>query len=150
VGVHEKNELVTIDPATTQVLQRNVVSGVENPHGISLDVAGRLAFVAGEENHRLAVLDLDTKQVLATYPVGEDPDVLAFDPELKLLYVSAESGNVTIFRENGKALVPLGSIFMPHAHTVCVDPRTHLVYFPLENLHGRPVLKIMAPTTSQN
>jgi hypothetical protein len=31
-------------------------------------------------------------KVLATYPVGKDPDVLAFDTGLKLLYVSAESG----------------------------------------------------------
>ena len=69
-----------------------------------------LAFVAGEENNKLALLDLTNGQVLATYPVGKDPDVLAFDPGLKLLYVSAESGTVTVFRENGKALVTLGSL----------------------------------------
>ena len=34
---------------------------------------------------------------------------------------------------------------MPHAHTVCVDPATHLVYLPLENLDGHPVLRIMEP-----
>jgi len=32
---------------------------------------------------------------------------------------------------------------MPHAHTVFVDPETHLVYFPLENVNGHPVLRIM-------
>jgi len=31
----------------------------------------------------LAVVDLNTMKVLATHPVGEDPDVLAFDPGLK-------------------------------------------------------------------
>ena len=35
--------------------------------------------------------------------------MLAFDTGLKQLYVSAESGNVTVFRENGKALVTVGS-----------------------------------------
>ena len=34
---------------------------------------------------------------------------------------------------------------MPHAHTVSVDPLTHLVYFPLQNLNGHPVLRIMTP-----
>jgi hypothetical protein len=34
---------------------------------------------------------------------------------------------------------------MPHAHTVCVDPATHLVYLPLENLDGHPILRIMEP-----
>ncbi len=140
VAVHEKNELVAIDPATAKIIGRYPVAGIESPHGIALDVSGRLAFVAGEKNNKLAVVDLTNMQVLATYPVGKDPDVLAFDPGLKKLYVSAESGNVTVFRENGKALVAEGTLSMPHARTVSVDPDTHLVYFPLQNIDGRPLL----------
>ena len=45
----------------------------------------------------------------------------------------------------GNALRPLDQIPAPHAHTVSVDPRTHLVYLPLENLNGRPVLRIYEP-----
>src|SRR5437879_7700786 len=99
------------------------MTGIPSPHGIALDVPGRLAFVVGEENHMLAVVDLTTMKVLANYPVGEDPDVLAFDPGLKRLYVSAESGKVTVFRENGRDLVSEGTLSIPHAHTVCVDPK---------------------------
>ena len=109
----------------------------------------RLAFVAGEDNSKLAVVDLTNMRVLATYPVGKDPDVLSFDAGLKRLYVSAESGNVTVFRENGKTLITEGAFSMPHAHTVCVDPETHLVYFPLQNIDGHPVLRIMAPSGNQ-
>src|SRR5215831_1455659 len=105
VAVHEKNELVAIDPATAKIVGRYPVSGIESPHGVALDPNARLAFVAGDENHKLALVDLSNMQVLATYPVGKDPDVLAFDPGLKQLYVSAESGNVTVFREKGKTLV---------------------------------------------
>jgi DNA-binding beta-propeller fold protein YncE len=148
VAVHEKNELVAIDPATAKILGRYPMTGIGTPHGIALDLDARLAFVAGQENNQLALVDLTNMQVLATYAVGEDPDVLAFDPGLKRLYVSAESGTVTIFREQGRALVNEGSVFMPHAHTVSVDPKTHLVYFPLENIDGRPWLRIMQPTTT--
>jgi hypothetical protein len=28
---------------------------------------------------------------------------------------------------------------------VSVDPRSHLVYLPLENVNGRPVLRILEP-----
>jgi DNA-binding beta-propeller fold protein YncE len=84
-------------------------------------------------------------QVLGTYAVGRGHDVLAFDPGVKTLYVAAESGQVTVFQENEKNLVFKGRINMPHAHTVSVDPQTHLVYFPLQNLNGRPVLRIMTP-----
>jgi DNA-binding beta-propeller fold protein YncE len=145
VAVHEKNELVTIDPATAKIIGRYAMTGIESPHGIALDVAERLAFVAGEENHKLAVVDLTTMKVLATHSVGKDPDVLAFDPGLKRLYVSAESGNVAVFREQEKSLVNEGEFFMPHAHTVCVDPDTHLVYFPLQDIDGHPILRIMEP-----
>lgn len=147
VAVHEKNELAAIDPSSLKITGRYPVPGVEHPHGIALDAANRLAFVAGEENHKLAVVDLIGMQVLATYEVGEDPDVLAFDPGLGMLYVSAESGNVTVFREDGQKLVRAGTLSMPHAHTVCVDPATHLVYFPLENLDGHAVLRIMEPVS---
>jgi len=149
VAVHEKNELVAIDPANLQIIGHYPMTGIESPHGIALDQAGRLAFVAGEDNHMLAVVDLTTMKVLATHPVGKDPDVLAFDPGVKRLYVSAESGNVFVFREDGKTLVDEGHISIPHAHTVCVDPNTHLVYFPLENIDGHPLLRIMEPTTTQ-
>jgi DNA-binding beta-propeller fold protein YncE len=149
VAVHEKNELVAIDPANLQIIGHYPMTGIESPHGIALDQAGRLAFVAGEDNHMLAVVDLTTMKVLATHPVGKDPDVLAFDPGLKRLYVSAESGNVFVFREDGKTLVDEGHISIPRAHTVCVDPHTHLVYFPLENIDGHPLLRIMEPITTQ-
>jgi len=149
VAVHEKNEVVAIDPATMQIIGRYPMAGIQSPHGIALDQSGRLAFVAGEENHMLAVIDLNTMKVLATHPVGEDPDVLAFDPRLKKLYVSAESGNVFVFREDGKNLVHEGDMSIPHSHTVCVDPNTHLVYFPLENINGHPLLRIMEPITTQ-
>jgi DNA-binding beta-propeller fold protein YncE len=148
VAVHEKNELVAIDPATAKIIGRYPLPGIKSPHGIALDSATRLAFIAGEENHKLAVVDLTAMKVLAVHEVGEDPDVLAFDPGLKQLYVSAESGHVTVFRENGKSLTAAGKLFLPHGHTVSVDPDTHLVYFPLENLDGHPVLRIMAPIAS--
>ncbi len=146
VAVHGLNLLAVIDPATNQIINRVPLAGIKRPHGISLDAAGRRAFVAGEENHSLAMIDLKKMTILATYQVGEDPDVLAYDPDLKRLYVSAESGTVTIFQNQGEGLALLGSLDMPHAHTVSVDPKTHLVYFPLENVGGRPMLRIMRPT----
>jgi DNA-binding beta-propeller fold protein YncE len=145
VAVSGKNELAMIDPASETITGRYALPGIEGAHGVVLDVSTRLGFVAGEDNHKLAVVDLSTMRVLGTYAVGSDPDVLAFDPAMKMLYVAAESGEVSVFQENGRNLVFKGQVKMPHAHTVSVDPQTHLVYFPLENLNGHPVLRIMAP-----
>jgi DNA-binding beta-propeller fold protein YncE len=149
VAVHAKNDLVSIDPTTMKIIGRYQLPGVKNPHGIALDAASHLAFIAGEENHSLAVLDLKTMKLLSVHQVGDDPDVLAFDPELKRLYVSAESGTVTVFQESGTELRSLGQLHMPHAHTVSVDPKTHLVYFPLQDIGGHPILRIMRPADQQ-
>lgn len=61
-----------------------------------------------------------------------------------MINVAAKSGEVSVLQENGKSLVSKGQVKMPHAHTVAVDPQSHLVYFPLENLNGHPILSIKA------
>jgi len=68
-----------------------------------------------------------------------------FDPGLGVLYVSAESGKVTIFKLNEKKLELVERFTEAHAHSVSVDPESHFVYFPLVNIGGRPVLRIMKP-----
>ena len=144
VAVQTKNEVVEIDPKVDRVLARHALAGSEHPHGMSLDVASRLLFVASEESAALQTVDLRTWKVIGRQAVGEDPDVLAFDPAWCRLYVAAETGPVTVFSERNRKLVLDGQIRMPHAHTVSVDPRTHLVYFPLQDVDGHPLLRIMA------
>ena len=79
--------------------------------------------------------------------MGRDPDVLAFDPAPRRLYVASESGVVAVFELQDRDLRLLGRKLLAHeAHSVAVDPSTHLVYFPLQNIHGHAVLRVMAPT----
>ena len=139
-----RNEVVAIDPRSDRVIARHPLPGASHPHGMSVDAGGRLLFVANEGNATLLVVDLRTMTVIDHLPLGEDPDVLAFDPGWHRLYVAAESGEVAVFTERAGSLAPDDRITMPHAHTVSVDPRTHLVYFPLQDVEGRPRLRIMA------
>jgi DNA-binding beta-propeller fold protein YncE len=143
VAVHGKNELVTIDPLRTRITARTALTSLDDPHGIALDVENRLAFVAGEANSKLVVVDLKTMQSGPPFSVGRDPDVLAFDDGTKRLYVAAESGQIKIFQEANRTLEQVGELHLPHGHTVAVDSKTHLVYFPLEDFDGKPVLRIM-------
>src|SRR6266550_2680719 len=147
VNVHGQNELAEIDPTKDQVIGRYPLPGCGGSHGLNIDNEHRLAFVACEENAKLAVFDLDAKKMTAIHVVGADPDVLAFDRVFGRLYVSAESGVISIFDERGKGLVKIGEgFFAASAHSVAVDSRTHRVYFPLQNVGGKPVLRIALPT----
>ena len=147
VTVHGQNELAEIDPNKDQVIGRYALPGCSGSHGLNIDSEHRLAFVACEENAKLAIFDLDAKKVTAINSVGADPDVLAFDKAFGRLYVSAESGVISIFDERDKSLMKIGEgFFAANAHSVAVDSRSHRVYFPLQNVGGKPVLRIALPT----
>jgi YVTN family beta-propeller protein len=141
--VQSENEVAVISPRTNRVIRRVALPGCDHNHGLLVDAPRRLAFVACDGNAKLLTLDLRRMKVTGTADVGDSPDVLAFDPSLRRLYVSAESGDVAVFEERGRKLVKLGQGFLAeNAPVVAVDPRTHLVYFPLES---GPVLRITKP-----
>jgi DNA-binding beta-propeller fold protein YncE len=152
VAEQTHNELVAIDPAgepaASSIVARTPLPGCQRAHGVAVDAANRLAFAACEGNARLLVIDLQEAahpQVTATYAVGLVPDVLTFDSEWHRLYVASESGVLSIFDEQGRRLTKRSEGFVAsQAHTVAVDPRAHLLYLPLQDVGGRPVLRIAA------
>ncbi len=145
VAVQTRNQVAAIDPVSERIIQRYELPGSDHPHGFTLDEPGRLAFITSEGNGLLQVVDLRTMRILQTLKVPDDPDVLAWDPSLRRLYVASESGALSAFWLDGQTLRLIAQIRAPRAHTVSVDPRTHLVYLPLENVNGRPVLRIYEP-----
>ena len=113
-----------------------------------IDAASHRAFIACEGNDRLIVIDLGTGAALAQFPVTKDPDVLAFDAQRQKLYVAGESGEVSEFSVSGNSVSKSGESFLAHnAHVVAVQPSTHEIYFPLMNVNGKPVLRIMQAGT---
>lgn len=147
VDVQTLDEIAAIDPRTNKVVARYPLpQNCEDDHSLLIDAPARVAFVACDGNAKLLLVDMTDMHVLSVHDVGGDPDVLAFDPGLRRLYVASESGVVTVFALEGKELRLLGGKFLAHeAHSVAVDPATHLVYFPLQNVQGRGVLRVMSP-----
>jgi YVTN family beta-propeller protein len=146
--VQTRNQLVAIDPVTNQVTSRSDLPGCKHAHGLALDDANRLAFIACDENATLVIFDLRTMQITGTQTVGDMPDVLAFDDGLHRLYVAAESGVLAIFDEHGTTLTKVGQgMIAPRAHVIAVDAATHRIYLPLEESGGHPALRILEPAT---
>ncbi len=148
VDVQTRDEIAAIDPRTNEVVARYAMTrSCRDDHSLLIDAPARLAFVACDGNAKLLLVDMKNMRVLSVTDVGRDPDVLAFDPGLRRLYVASESGVVAVFELEARALRLLGLKFLaPEAHSVAVDPATHLVYFPLQNVKGRGVLRVMSPT----
>ena len=146
VNVQTRNELVEIDPNKDTIVARHPLPGANHNHGLLIEPSQHLAFIACEGNAKLIVFDMQSMKVIATDSVGKSPDVLAFDDGLHLLYVASESGMVSVFKEQGKVLKKVGEgVLASNAHSVAVDQQTHRAYFPIQNLKGKPVLRIMEP-----
>ena len=146
VNVQTAKELIEIDPRTNTIVARHALPGADHNHGLLIEPKERLAIIACEGNNKLLVVDMESMRVIASDSLGESPDVLAFDDVLRRLYVASESGVISVFEEQGKKLTKLGEgLVARNAHSVAVDAETHRAYFPLQNVNGHPVLRVMEP-----
>lgn len=146
VAVQTRNQLVAIDPKSDKIVARYDLKMGQHPHGFYIDDTQNKAYISCQEDNKLIVFNLKSHQEEAVFPIKEDPDVLAFDRGLNLLYVACESGGVSVFKSEKGKLRKLGDANVgPNSHTVAVDSNTHKVYFPIKDLNGTPVLRIMVP-----
>lgn len=144
VNVQTAEQLVEIDPGNHRILRRIEVRGCAGNHGLSIDAQRRRAFIACEDNATFVWLDMRDMRVVKTWSIGPQPDVLSLDRSARVLYVAAESGVVSIFSDGASVSRLAQGYLAPAAHTVAVDPVSHLVYFPLQDINGAPVLRILA------
>ncbi|HEX3481117.1 MAG TPA: hypothetical protein VHT91_39140 [Kofleriaceae bacterium] len=145
-AVHGSPSLVDIDPAKSQVAGRIALHDVTTCHGLLVASTLRLAFAACRGAAPvLAVVDLRARRQTMILPLPAGIDVLAFDQGLQRLYAASETGMVAVFAVAAdRSVTEMGRGFLgPNAHSVAVDPATHRVYFPLENVGGHPVLRVM-------
>ena len=145
VNAQTLNELIEIDPETDRIVASHSLPGCAGPHGLLIDARDRLAFVACQDNNMLLALNMKSMDVAYSFALGKDPDVLSFDANSHRLYIAGEQGIVSIFDLSGRMRKIWEGFIGDNAHVVVVDQATHHVYFPLKNVSGNPVLRIMRP-----
>jgi hypothetical protein len=148
-AVHGQPYLADIDPAAARVVGRIALPGMKSCHGLLVASSLRLAFAACHgADAQLAVVDLQARRATSAHPLPPEVDVLAFDPGLRRLYAASETGVVALFAVAADSRVTeLGrGLVGPNAHSVAIDPATHRAYFPLADVGGKPVLRVMEPT----
>jgi DNA-binding beta-propeller fold protein YncE len=145
--IQSRNQLAVIDPANLKTITHYALPGGEHPHGLAIAPGHEIGYVACDGNDRLLTVDLATGKVFGLQPVAHDPDVLAIDPQARRLYVASESGKLSTF-DIAEETRPrsLGDVFVGHgAHTVAVDPASHRLYFPLADVIGQSMLRVLVP-----
>ncbi|OBB17920.1 hypothetical protein A5662_05365 [Mycobacteriaceae bacterium 1482268.1] len=148
VAVQGRNDLAIVDPVSFTVTERIPTPGCDHPHGQTIDATDQVMFVGCEVNATMVSIDLANRAVIDHHEVGETPDVLAYDPDARRVYVAAESGWVSIFEHDRGHLTLRGSAHLADgAHSVALNPATHHSYFPIpKGSDGSPVLREFEPT----
>ena len=144
------DRLVSVEPLAARIVNTIPLPGCAGAHGLRIHPNGKSALIACEGNAKVLRVELAGTHALALAPSGADPDVLAIDPGLSLLYVAAESGDLRLFDLSKPGLVLLGQQHAGKgAHSLAVDAVSHHIFFPrAHGPHGAPLLRIMRPASS--
>jgi DNA-binding beta-propeller fold protein YncE len=105
-----KKEIVRVDTATNKVDAHWPIPGCTSPHGLAIDLVSHRLF-ASCLNAVLTVINADTGAVVATLPIGQGTDGVAFDPKRKLIFSSNNDGTLSVIREKDpQTFVSLGNV----------------------------------------
>jgi YVTN family beta-propeller protein len=144
------SHFLTFDPVSLRVLNRVTLSNTRScsdAHGLVLDTGQRVAFMACVATHTMMLIDLRSMHLFGPWTVVLKPDILRLDESVHRLYIPGTAG-VSILDESSAAqgrLTALGTFVVSKStsHTLEVDPRTHNLYFPVQDNQGNPVLRVL-------
>lgn len=130
VNIEDKGHLAVLDPLRLKLLAEWPLRDCVDPTGLALDPLHRRLFSVCQ-NRRMVVTDATDGHAVATLPIGDGPDGVAFDAARALVYSSnGASGTLTVVHQDDAdryrvvAEVPT----QPSARTLALDPVSGDVY----------------------
>ncbi len=153
-------EFFEIDPSNAAnpiVKEIDLPDTCSTPHGMNIDEAQQVAFIACTDfdsatnlYENLVRVDLHTMTVIPTDPntarLEGGPDIVRIDKDpsqnIDVLFVACAAG-ITMFDITPGQFHKLGDeILGKQTHTIAIDQVTQTVYLPV-NIGGRPVLRVI-------
>jgi YVTN family beta-propeller protein len=143
----DTNTVVAVDLTKRSVVQRWPLEGCEMPTGMALDDADHRLFIACGKSAKLAIFNLDLHRVIASVPVGFGPDSVAYDSELRRIYVTGLVGRLSVINQAAPDTYHVvDSIYLHfNAHTLAIDPMTHRLFVGYASLAIPPRLAVFTP-----
>jgi DNA-binding beta-propeller fold protein YncE len=138
-NIEDKSEIVQLDPQALKVKKIWPLSPCEEPSGLAIDEETRRLFSVCS-NKKMAIVNADSGQVVATVAIGEGPDAAAYDPGSKLAFSSNGEGTLTVVRQDGadKYTVLANVPTEKSARTMALDTKTHKIYLSAAQLGPAP------------
>lgn len=132
LNIKDKDLVVRIDPATSQVDASWPTAPVHSPHGLVIDRDGGRIITAGG-NGIIAALDIHSGKVTASTAIAPGVDQIAFDENEKIVY-SAGKGFISATKVTHEGLTSLPDTPSPKgAHTIAVDAKRHEIWISFKD-----------------
>ena len=139
VNLEEEAEVVQFDPQSLAVKQKWPITGGKTPTGLAIDPVNSRLFI-GCRSKVLAVMDSKTGKVIATLPIGERVDAVAFDADKQLIFASNGDGTVSVVRQKSpNEYESLGDIQTQRgAKTMAFDQKTKRLFLSTAEMESAP------------
>lgn len=139
VNDEQKAVIHVFDTHSLKPLTSWPLAGCEEPTGLAVDTAHRRVFSACG-NGKLTVVDTDNGRLVATLPIGPDPDGAVFDPATQRLFTPSRMGTLSVLHEAApdryETLQTLDT--EPGARTIALDPKTGRLFLPTGRFAAPP------------
>jgi DNA-binding beta-propeller fold protein YncE len=142
--MEDKNELVRFDAVSRKLTSTWKLNDCESPSGLAIDRYQRKLFAVCD-GKKMAVVEADTGQQLASPEIGDSPDAAAFSPGKQLAFSSNGAGTLTVIdaAHGYKVLETLPTA--PGARTMAYDDATDRIYLSTATLGPRPESTAQVP-----
>ena len=128
VNIEDKSSIVEFDTKSYAIKGEWPLAPCEGPSAMAYDSKNRRIFVACDKV--MVVVSADNGKVVASPPIGGDPDGNGYDPGTGMAFASCRDGFVSVIHQDSPdKYTVVGNInTQAGTRTMSLDPTTHHVY----------------------
>jgi DNA-binding beta-propeller fold protein YncE len=146
-NLEDVSDVAAIDLRTRSVVGHWSLAPCKQPTGMAIDAAQRRLFAVCAGNATMVVFDLDAHRVVTSVTIGGGPDAVALDLGVHRIYTAGLAGRLTVIQQDGPDAYRVLDNIRTHfgAHTLTVDPVTHMVFVAYASLLAHPRIAVFSP-----
>lgn len=141
VNLEDRNAVAVIDTRKLAFDHLIALKGCNGPAPLAIDRANHRLF-SGCGNHVMVVSDAVSGKVVASVPIGGNPDGIAYDAGTKRVFVANRDGGWTVVHQAGADHYQVEQTLKidEYAKTVALDPTTHRIFSSSADLVWPPAV----------
>jgi DNA-binding beta-propeller fold protein YncE len=128
VNIDDKSSMIQFDAKTLAIKSEWPLAPCDGPSALTFDAGHRRFFAACDK--MMVVVNADTGKVVASPPIGGDPDGNGYDPTTGLAFASCKEGLISVIhQDSADKYSAVGNVNTQYGTgTMALDPKTHHVF----------------------